>query len=226
MKKLIKIRDSFGISIVELLITLSVISILSLVIMNFMVNWLQQYIVTQNRTQLLMQAQDTLDLVTNDIRLSSAADTQNRILDANAPDAPNNMQSWTSGESQLVLATAAEDEASNIIFSDPAQYISEKNNVIYFVQDEVLYRRILAADVDGNKATTTCPPDLSGPDCPSDRKMAEGVVNFSVRYFNIHNEEVLPNNARSIQMEITLRKRAFGQTIESSDRTRMVFRNG
>lgn len=218
--------DSNGIGLSEIIVTLAIISIFSLVLMNFMVNWLQQYIVTQTRTELLMQAQDTLDQVTNDIRLSSAADAQNRLLDQNAPGAPSNQQSWASGSSQLVLASAAEDTDSNIIFSDPAQYISEKNNVIFFVEDGTLYRRVLAAPVADNKARTTCPIEVASATCPKDRVMAQGVTSFTVSYFNIHNEVVSPSNARSVQLEITLSKDAFGQTIESSDRTRMVFRNG
>lgn len=215
-----------GISLPELIITLSVISILSFLLMNFMIGWLQQHLVTQTRTDLLMQAQDTLDQVTNDIRLAAVADQNNRILDQSAPEAPANLQSWQSDADTLVLATAAEDEDGDIIFSDPALYISEKNNIVYFVQDGVLYRRALAADAPGNRLTTTCPEELADAACPSDRVMARGVTHFRVRYFDIQNNEVEPNRARSVQLEVTLQKDAFGQTIESSDRTRMVFRNG
>ncbi|MFO0971187.1 MAG: prepilin-type N-terminal cleavage/methylation domain-containing protein [Candidatus Saccharimonadales bacterium] len=222
MKKL----NQQGVTLVEVIISITIISVLSLVLMNFMVNWLQQHLITQTRSALLTQAQDTLDQVTNDIRLASGADAQNRILDDNAPNAPTNRQSWRSGNAVLILATAAEDKNRNIIFSDPVQYISEKNNVIYFVNNATLYRRVLAASVADNRERTTCPLSAANNICSSDRKMAEYVTEFRVRYFNAENQEVQPEDARSVQLEIKLRKKAFGQTIESTDRTRMVFRNG
>ncbi len=218
--------NSSGVTLTEVIISITIISILSLVLMNFMVNWLQQHLVTQTRADLLTHAQDTLDQVTNDIRLASAADAQNRILDSNAPQAPADRQSWRSNSSVLVLATAVEDAGSNIIFSDPANYISEKNNVIYFVQNNVLYRRVIASSVANNKAKTTCPQLAASESCSADRAMAENVVGFTVRYFNAQNQEVQPADARSVQLEIKLRKSAFGQMIESTDKTRMVFRNG
>lgn len=218
-------RDARGITLTELIISISVISILSIVLMNFMVNWLQQHSVTQTRAELLTTAQDTLDSITNDIRLSSAADLNNRILDTHAPGAPANQQSWASNASTLVLASAVEDTSGNIVFSDPANYTSEKNNTIFFVNNGVLYRRVLAAAVTDNKSRTTCPAANADADCPADRKLAENVVSFQVNYFNAQNQEVAPTDARSIQLAITLRKSAFGQPIESSDKTRMVFRN-
>lgn len=224
MKRLF-LRDKKGITLVELLLSISIISILSLILMNFMVNWLQQHLVTQTRAQLLSEAQVVLDTVTNDIRLSSAADQNNRILDPNAPGAPGDQQSWQSNAATLVLATAVEDTNGNIVFSDPANYTSEKNNTIYFLQNGVLYRRVIAAGIANNKAHTTCPTSIATEECPADRKLAENVSSFSVRYFNAANQDVQPTSARSIQVEVTLQKQAFGQQVQSSDKARMVFRN-
>lgn len=217
--------DQRGISLVELLISITIISVLSIVIMSFMTSWLEQYITTSTRATLLTQAQDTLDLINENVRLSSAADQNNRWQDANSPGAPANQFSWQSGSNTLLLASAVEDEGGTILFSDPANYISHKNNYVFFVQNGVLFRRTLAAPVANNSAQTTCPEAASSPTCPKDRKLAENVTSFTVRYLNAENAEVQPTDARSIELTLTLRKQAYRQTVESTDKMRMVFRN-
>lgn len=214
-----------GVTLVELLITISLISILSLVLMNFMVEWVKQYAITQTRANLLTTAQDSLDIVTDSIRLSAAADQNNRWQDPHAPSAPSNQLSWQSNSTTLVLASAVEDTNGTILFSDPLNYTSHKNNQIFFVNNGVLYRRILAAPVTGNSQKSTCPSASTTSECPADRKLAENVSAFSVNYLNAENQVVSPPNARSIELTLTLRKRQFNQDIESVDKTRMVFRN-
>lgn len=219
------IKNQSGISLAELLIAISIISILSFILMNFMVNWIEQHSITQSRAALLTDAQDTLDFVSDTIRLSSAADQNNRWQDPNSPGAPANQFSWQSNANTLVLASAVEDTNGNIIFSDPSNYTSQKNNQIFFVSGGVLYRRTLAASVANNKSKTTCPAASASSTCPADRKLAGNVTSFSVRYLNAENQEVQPTNARSVELSLTLQKSLFGQMIESSDKTRMVFRN-
>ncbi len=214
-----------GLTLVELMLSLTVVSILAIVVMNFMVNWLQQHSITQARSELLTSAQDSLDLISDSIRLSSAADQNNRWQDPNAPSAPANQLSWQSTSTTLVLASAVENTAGDILFSDPANYTSHKNNQIFFVQNGTLYRRMLASPVASNKSKTSCPANLATSSCPADRRLAQNVSSFEVKYFNSENAEVQPTNARSIQLFITLRKTVFGQQIESNDKTRMVFRN-
>src|SRR5690606_16484329 len=102
----------------------------------------------------------------------------------NAPN-PDNSLSWAASENTLILATAAQDSQGDILFSDPAEYISHKNNVIYFLQDDILYRRTLRAPVDDNVAATTCPADAATPTCPADKIMLNTKVDkFIVRYID------------------------------------------
>lgn len=217
--------DQAGLTLIELLVTCTVIGLVSIIIMNFMGNWLKQHAITQTRTTLLSNAQNTLDTIGDTIRLSSAADQNNRWQDANAPGAPGNLQSWASNSSTLVLATAVEDTSGNIVFSDPANYTSQKNNYIFFVQNGSLYRRTLAANVANNKLKTSCPASSATANCPADRKMTDNVQTFTVSYFNGDNQSVSPTDARSIELNLTLRMNKYGQTITTSYKTRMVFRN-
>jgi len=211
-----------GVSMVELILTISIVSILSIVVMNFMVNWFQQNAISETRAVLLADAQNAIDQMGDAIRLSSAADQNNRWPDDNAP---NGQFGWSSDSDTLILASAVEDQSGAIVFSDPSNYTSEKNNQIYFLEGSSLHRRILAAPVESNKLVTSCPVESASPECPADRVLANNVASFSVKYFNGENQEVSPSDARSIELSLTLQKNQFSQLIQSVYKTRMVFRN-
>ena len=215
-----------GLTLVELLVTCTVISIVSIILMNFMANWLQQHAITQTRTAMLSDAQTALDIINDTIRQSAAADQNNRWRDDNAPGAPEDLQSWQSNNSTLVLASAVEDTNGNIVFSDPANYTSQKNNQVFYVNSGSLYRRLIAApDVANNKLKTSCPEALATASCQKDRKMVSNVKNFTVSYLNADNQVVSPANARSIELSITLEQEKYHQTLQEIYKTRMVFRN-
>lgn len=218
-------RDSSrgGFTLVELLIVMLVIGILSLSLANFITTWLQAETLAQTRANLLTNAEDALDTITNDIRLSGSADQNNRWADANGPS--GNQFGWASGNQVLVLAKAAVDSGNNIIFSDPAKYISQKDNEIYYLSGTTLYRRTLASDSANDAAVTTCPPASATPSCPADEIVATGVTSLTFTYYDADENSVTPTNARSVQVAITLSAQQGGNTISASYTTRMVFRN-
>lgn len=215
--------SSPGFTIVEVIVAATITGILIVLIMTFLVNAMVTNTVDSARADLLREVQLTLDTVGRDIRLSSNADENNRWEDENAPD-PSDELSWESSDETLVLATAAFDDNNEILFSDPLHYVSNKNNNIFFVSDGVLYKRVLADPVEGNSATTTCPPNPSD-DCSDDRILATDVNEFFVRYFNNQNEEVAPTDARSIELTLTVHKEKYGRDVEATFSTRTVFRN-
>jgi prepilin-type N-terminal cleavage/methylation domain-containing protein len=212
-----------GFTLVEMLITMILISLLSLMVANFIADWLQTANKAQVRTLLLSNAQDALDNVSNDIRLSGAADLHNRWPDINAPN--NSQFGWTSNASTLVLARVATDSGNNVIYSDQAKYISEKDNVVYYVSNKKLYQRIIASDDADTKAVTTCPSGSASASCPADRKIAEDVTNFAITYYNADDQVVAPDDARAVQLSITLSETQGGQNVSATYATRMVFRN-
>ena len=220
-----KIRNKNGFTIVEVLVSVIVTSLLIMVIMNFMANGLVNYAVIQARRDLLIQAQQGLDQVADETRLSANADLNNRWPDNNAPSAPTNLYSWTSNASTLILATAVQDTSKNIVFSDPSQYITEKNNNVYFVQNGTLYKRSLASTVANNATKTSCPASKATSSCPADKKLIENITSFTVLYYDGDNNQVTPTNARSIELQINLSKKYYGRTITADYKTRMVFRN-
>lgn len=217
--------SSKGFTLVEVTIALTISGAIIGTIIMFMMSSLTNFATTTTRGYLMDQAQLGLDVLNNDIRLAGSADLHNRWQDSNAPGAPGNLLSWTGNNTTLILATAAEDPAGSILFSDPSQYVSHKNNSIYYLNNGTLYKRTLAASVTGNKARTSCPPPSATDTCPADRAILENVTNFSVRYLDGSNNTVIPENARSVEASITLQERKYGRDITVSQTTRTVFRN-
>ena len=219
-----RLKNQAGFTLIELLVTIILIGIVGVTLSAFIANWLEASSLAQARSDLLSNAETALDTIGNDIKLSGDADQNNRWSDSNAPGAPTNLLSWQSGSQTLVLAKAATDASGAIIYSDPNKYISEKDNDIYYLSGQTLYRRILASDNASDAAVTTCPPPGQA-GCPADRVIATGVTSFSVQYYDADENIVTPTSARSIELDITLASTRYGHPITASYNTRMVFRN-
>lgn len=214
-----------GFTLVEALISMLVTTAVVLILTNYMLVNVQQSALASNRDTLAKETEQSLDLAAQDIRLSANADQNNRWPDANGPAGSGNQFSWQSDNSTLVLATAAKDQGGGIIFSDPQTYITEKNNIVYFVQNGTLYKRIIAAPDSDNSAVTTCPATKASSSCPADKELLHDISAFSVTYLNGQNQTVSPTDSRSIEMHVKVSKSVFGQPVEADYTTRMVFRN-
>lgn len=214
-----------GFTLIELIITMLLIGILFLTIPNFVANWLEASSIGSARNDLLSNAETALDTASDDIRLSGAADDNNRWADANAPSSPSNNYSWQSNSTTLVLARAAVDSSNKVIFSDPANYISQKDNEVYFLSGSTLYRRTIASTDSNDAARTTCPSALATATCPADTVIATNVSAFSVQYYDANENQVTPSSARSVQLAITITKQQNNHALTASYSTRMVFRN-
>ncbi len=216
-------RRQRGFTLIEMLITITMVSDVSLVLANFIADWLQTSSLARARTELLANAQSALDNITDDVQLSGSADTNNRWPDANGPG--GDQYGWQSNGSTLVLARIATTPQKVVIYSDPANYITEKDNAIYYVSNKVLYRRIIAADDATTAAVSTCPAASATTACPADKNVAKDVTAFSATYYDADDQVVTPTDARAIQLSITLSYGVGGKTVTANYSTRMVFRN-
>lgn len=218
-------KKQSGFTLVELMTSIVLIGIISTIVVDFGINSLANYNVTYNRGLLLDQAHVGLQSVVETILQSADADGTNRVEDPNGPGGSGNLFGWQSDNNTLVLATAAEDNNKNILFQDASQYISYKNNVVYYLDGSNLKRRILADDIPNNSAKTTCPPAVANSTCPADATILENVQSFQIRYFDSQNNEVDPASARSVELNVSLAQRIQGRDISAQYTTRTVFRN-
>lgn len=222
IRKLAAIRR--GYSLVELVVATAIISILTILIMSFLVDKFVENAQVNARANLQLQTQLTLDLLNRDLKHSANVDSQNRWADNYSPTSPGNNFGWVSDSSTLILAIPAQDASGSIIYEDPHVYISYKDNLVWFLEGSTFYKRILAADTPGNDATTTCPAGAE-PSCPADVKLADNVVSVNFSYFDANDNEVSATDARSMSVTMVVRNRVFGRDIEVSETIRTVFRN-
>lgn len=213
-----------GFTLVETMITLVMTGVLATTIIVFMISGLRTYGKATSKAYLISQAQSGVERISNDILLSANADENNRIEDNYSPGAPTNLLSWQSDADTLILATAAEDNSRNILFADASQYITHKNNVIYFLDGKVLRKRTLAANIANNRAITSCPASVATTSCPADRVILENVSSFVVTYRDHLNQSVPPEDARSVEVAVTLDDKKYATTTVNY-KTRTVFRN-
>lgn len=215
-------RAQGGYTLVELLVTMILIGILSIGIVAFFTGWAQIESLAQSRSDLLTTAENALDTITNDIKLSGSVDDNNRWADTYAP---GGSYGWTSGSQVLVLAKIATDSSNTVIYSDASKYITQKDNAVYFLSGKTLYRRTLKSSSANDAAVTTCPAADASASCPADTVIATGVSNFSVSYYDASENIVAPSSARSVQLSITITSSVGGRPASATYATRMVFRN-
>lgn len=225
--KLMKLQASNkGFTLIEIIVATMVSTLLLIGILTFLTATLVNNSVRQARADLLREAQLALDTITRETRLSANVDETNRIEDPNSPNAEEqDGLGWVSDSDTLVLATAVEDNNRNIIFQDATHYITEKNNNIFYLDNGNLYRRRIAADIDGNSEKTSCPPDAATGGCPADVRLVQNVNSFEINYYNAMDEEVDPSEARSIELTLSLRAVKYGREVNVQYNTRTVFRN-
>ncbi len=215
--------NQHGLSLIELIVTTAVTGVLIVIVMSFLSNQMVENAIQNARAILLLESQTALDVVNSDIKHAARVDDINRWSDPHAPGAPGDPYSWDPGPEVLILATPAKDESNNFLYDDPFAYITHKNNLVYFVEDGTLYRRTLAGDIEGNALATTCPQET--PDCPSDTELINNVTDLEVNYFNADDEEVEPDEARSVRVSIVVTDTVYGRDVTEKYSIRSVFRN-
>jgi prepilin-type N-terminal cleavage/methylation domain-containing protein len=219
------VKDNKGYTLVELLVVMSIFLVVITVIGNYAVDNMRRIAITNARSEILNEAQVGLDVLTSDIRLAASAQEHNRWPDNNAPNAPGDLFSWSSSSNTLVLASPTINNSKEIVYSDPSQYISEKDDKVYYVKDKTLYKRIVASTASGNSAKTTCPKSLASQSCPADKTILSNVTSMQIKYLNNANEEVAPYEARSIEFTVNLSIEKFKQPVNVTYTSRAVFRN-
>lgn len=212
-----------GFTMIELVIASSVIAVMTLLMMNFVANRIADNARKNAQSELQLQTQLALDNINREIRTSANVDGNNRWDDTYAPIVGSPL-SWASDADTLILANPTIDTSNNVIFDDAQAYISSKDDIIYYLANNTLYRRTLAAPVANNKRQTTCPPNTNG--CPGDDALlAANVQNFSVEYFDANDIQVIPSEARAVKVTLRVSKDVFGKTLDVEESIRSVFRN-
>ncbi len=199
-----------GFTVVELLVAISVASIIAIGTVGLYVAVTSQMPMINARNTLSTNLQNTLNRINDDVRLSSNASLYNMSPDANAPttksgytDVPgpdtdtDDRYFWRMSFNRLLLNQTPVDASGNAIYDNADYAAGKRNTIVYYVRDGALYRRMVAADYPNNSiSTTTCTRVAAGGCTSSDIKVIDGLDPslgdnaFVVTYYDKNGSEI------------------------------------
>jgi type II secretory pathway pseudopilin PulG len=211
-----------GFTIVELNISLIVFSVLMVSLMAVFMNFFVLTTRTNTVTDMTADSQNLLRLMVEELRYGAGVRVSNTITDANNPSG------WNTTNTNFVIITAVpaiDSDDSYIIDSDTGSpYLNE---LVYFKQDDTLYKRVLAhPDATGNSLTTSCPASVASASCPADRLLLENVSSVEFTFYDQDNILTTdPLLTRSVAIDLTLERDTFGEPLTLDNSVRVTLRN-
>lgn len=212
-----------GFTMIEVVIATTVIGLLLVPVSMVILQFYGQALATSRNTQLAIDSRNTLSVITENLRTSSAIMAENTITD---PNAPSGGWKTSSAGKVLVIATPAFNKTPAMVLNtSTGKYYQDE--IVFYVTNKELRRRYLAnGGVADNKQVTTCPPATSTSTCPPDLTLSRDTNNFSFILYDTSNAvTTTPSNARSIQASTELLQKIYGRDISYRDTALVALRN-
>ncbi len=202
-----------GFTVPELLVAITIATVLMTGIIGILVNLASNGSQTIRATEQIRNNQDTLSDIQADMPLTTAFLATPTLTDASSAESPLGANGWRAigtGEDSRILilrtyatTAAPQDSARRIVYFDqhagagcPVGQAPVTNNIIYFVKDNTLYRRLLREPASApsspycpgqtiaQQQTCTTPGTPANTNCTAkDVVVATNIRRFSVQYF-------------------------------------------
>jgi type II secretory pathway pseudopilin PulG len=219
----VKALNQSGLTIVELMISVAIATVLAGVLLTVSVGFFGDTIRSQATAQMAVESHFMLRSVIEDMRLADRVNTENSLTDINEP-----ATEWITGDTDniLVLSKPATDVSNQIIYNSETGN-PHNNELIYFISDRTLYKRILAnPNATGNNVTTTCPAAAASATCPPDRQYSKDVDDLTLTFYDASNNEVTDlSTARSVRVGLLTSRRIFGKNVSFNNSILAKLRN-
>ena len=164
-----------------------------------------------------------LRVLVEELRYGAGVRQTNSIADANGPAG-----GWNTGNTNFVIITAvpAETTAHDFI-TDPVTGSPYLNEYVYYKSGSALMKRTLAnPSAAGNSSKTSCPTAFASTTCPADRVLVTDLNTIAFSLYDQDNVTITnPLNARSIKIDLGLRKTTFGTALTFDNSVRVTLRN-
>jgi prepilin-type N-terminal cleavage/methylation domain-containing protein len=221
-----------GYTLVEMLVAISMATVLVLAVGTFASNSVVSINQDYNKTLVLSNTKEAVNIVARQIRLARSVMASNVIADANAPSAPSNQFSWSGAAgsgSSLILAVPSHSSDGSVIYTDGTHTSIYTDNVIFYLDSTTkkLYKRTLKnTSATGNAAVTTCPPSKATASCPADSDVVDDVANLSTIYLKADGTTTtIPNNTEAVNYTVTETRTIGGRSYAGTYSTIATLRN-
>ncbi|MGB3023886.1 MAG: prepilin-type N-terminal cleavage/methylation domain-containing protein [Candidatus Saccharimonadales bacterium] len=217
-----------GYTLAELLISLFIIGLLAATLVSLYTIFFDNTLRNNYQARLAVESQGILRSIVEELRVSSGIRATS-MPDSNVVGGGAN---WSTSNANLVLiiATPAVDDTNTILFNtnDGKPYLNE---LVYYAAGGKLFKRYLVDPLaTNNRYQTSCPPNLASSTCPSDVLLSD---HFKTMTFDFYDQDNVVINqstgditkARSIQLNIDMEHKTFGQIVTYNNKIRMTMRN-
>lgn len=247
------ILDQKGVSLLELLISVIVMSVLGLILASFYADSFFDYQRNFVQTALQENTKQALDTISRDIARAKSVENINSVIDpnklipwestaasANCPNCitPGAPPTTSPQPATLVLAVPAVDAAGNLIYKDLLHNAPITNSIVIYYDStsKSLYKRIIADTVvyspgSVNAARTTCSVNSTTPTClagmPSDIRIVENVANLGLQYYDDASNSLAanPGSSGSVTVILEQRRTVYGRTYNNVFSGQATMRN-
>lgn len=222
-----------GFSIIEIMIALSVASVLSIVISTVMFEQYGQLLQGAAQSRLRVEGENVLLSLEDELLFATdfGSGLKSDLSDSNAPSGGWN-SSTTPTDTLIVYETALtadrRDPNRDFVYKKGSSCSNSFNiainNLVYFTAQNSsdsyrsLYRRTVVPQYTTcgiNYKRMTCPEsNVVSPCAGADAKLSEKVVDFQLEYFTEDNIATAdPNAAELVKMTLTLGEKIYGKNI-------------
>ncbi|MDO8591797.1 MAG: prepilin-type N-terminal cleavage/methylation domain-containing protein [bacterium] len=222
-RKAFRLSRQAGFTVVELVVGITIGSILFLAFMAALTN--QFVLITKNNASIDMAAnsQNLLRATVEALRVGDGVRQTNTIADANAPSG-----GWNTSNANfvIVIASPALNSARSYII-DPDTGGPYMNELVYYKSaTSLMERRLANPSASGNSLVTSCPPSSSSQSCPPDKLLADYVQSMAFTLYDQDNNLTTdPALARLIQINLGLQRYVFGSAISMNNSIWVTLRN-
>lgn len=212
-----------GLTIVELMVSIGIAGILASVLLFVSLGFFGDTIRGQVTSEMIVESHFALRTMTEDLRLGNAIMANNTLSDANEPAG-----GWATSSSNnvLIISTPAVDSDNQVIY-DESTGDPYSNELVYFLDGGILSKRLIKnTAATGNSVTTSCPKAIATSACPADRQYTSYVNDIEFTFYDLANAETAdPALARSVKVDVSMARRAFGRTVNFDNSILVKLRN-
>lgn len=210
-----------GFTVPELLIAMSVASLVVIVLSAMNLTVYRQVQISQATAELNSESYFLLRGMAEDIKLASNIAANNNLEDKYSPT-----EGWNTNDDagSLIISSPVVDNDANIIYS-PEDGLPYRNELIYYHESSKLFRRIIAnSSAPNNALTTTCP--LSASNCQKDKLFTKYLDTFSFKLYDTNGQETSDTTkVESVKIEVSLTKKVAGKQLTINNSVFTQLRN-